>query len=276
MASTARNRPRISGIQRGDDDGAAAGWPILEGGVWTIWLAVAMAGEGTGFDHDYKALRAFYEGAVSAGGVDYATFAKRRALLDAALGEIAHADTEGWTNDQRLALYVNAYNGYTVQMMLDEGVPSSIRDLDGGDPWKARSFQVAGAALTLDAMEHQRARKLTDGRVHAVVNCASKGCPPLPPEPLRPVGIESQLDAAAKRWVASNAYTLSGGKLGLSKIFDWYGVDFGKWSSDLVPGAGSKQAAAIGFLQAFGLPADVKPTAVEWADYDWSVNRAGG
>lgn len=242
--------------------------------VWMTWLAVAWAGESGGFDHTYGDFAAVLSGAVTARGVDYDAIAKRRAILDAFLRRVATADVSGFTREEQLALYVNAYNGYTLQLVLDHLPLTSIRDLDGGNPWKARTFPVGGAPLTLDQMEHAHARKLADGRVHAVVNCASKGCPPLPATPLTPEGLDARLDAEARRWVATNAYVLQGDTLALSKIFDWYGEDFVRWRAVDHPQADDKQDAALGFLQAFGPGTLPEVARVTYAPYDWTLNRA--
>lgn len=238
-----------------------------------LLLSVALAAP-TGFDHDYAHLDAFYEGAVSAAGVDYTLLGGRRTLLEGALSQIATVDATGFDEAQQLALYVNAYNAYTVQLVLDHPGMRSIRDLDGGNPWKKRLFKVAGEELTLDRMEHEHARKLADGRVHAVVNCASKGCPPLPPHPLRAEGLDAQLDEAARRWVGVNAWGMVGDVLYLSRIFEWYAADFTRWMGTDDPVADPAQDAALGFLRAFGLERVPPHTSVSWRGYDWSLNAA--
>ncbi|MCB9666104.1 MAG: DUF547 domain-containing protein [Alphaproteobacteria bacterium] len=238
-----------------------------------LLLATALAAP-SAFDHAYAKLDAFYEGAVTPQGVDYTVLGSRRTLLEGALSEIAQADTAGFDDAQKLALVVNAYNAYTVQLILDHPGVRSIRDLDGGNPWKKRTFRVAGQDLTLDQMEHEHARKLADGRVHAVINCASRGCPPLPPDPLVPQGLDAQLDAAARRWVGANAYGVVSGTLFLSRIFEWYAPDFVRWRTDDVPGADDRQDAALGFLRAFGLERIPAHQDVAWRAYDWSLNAA--
>lgn len=234
-------------------------------------LSLAPAGESPGFDHTYAGLSEVLVGAVSDRGVDYGLLATRKGDLGLFLAEVAAADTSTFSRRQKLAFYVNAYNAYTVATILDEQPVKSIRDLDGGEVWKTRRFAVGGESITLDAMEHQHARKLADGRVHAVVNCASVGCPPLPPAPLVAAGIDAQLDAAARRWVRVNAYETDGSTLRLSRIFEWYAADFAGWAEG-VAAEDPKHAAALGFIQAFGAVPD--HTAVDWAVYDWSLNAA--
>lgn len=221
------------------------------------------------FDHQHTHFAKFLDGAVSDAGVDYATLKGRKGLLDGYLAEVANAQSSGFSKDEQLAFYANAYNAYTVNLILTEN-PKSIQDLDGGKVWDQRSFDVGRQRLTLNEMEHGKVRKLTDGRAHAAVNCASKGCPPLPPQPFVPAGIQGQLDAAARRWVKVNAFSLDGSVLQLSQIFKWYGDDF----VDAPPNTaseGDKQKGAIAFITKYG--GDVSAhSSVEWRDYDWTMN----
>jgi len=242
-------------------------------------ILLAVSAVAAPFDHDHEALTRFLDGARKGPvGVDYQALALRREQLDRYLSTLASVDASSFDKDQKLALYVNAYNGYTLQLILDEGIPKSITDLDGGKVWDTRTFEVAGASLTLNQIEHGHARKLADGRVHAVVNCASKGCPPLPPEALAASTVESQLDAATRRWVQTNAFSWSGDTLRLSRIFDWYGEDFASADRGDLPGIEGKAEDAVWFLSRYVDP----PTRdrllsgtiqTAWQDYDWSLNR---
>jgi hypothetical protein len=221
------------------------------------------------FDHKHTNFAKFLDGAVSDEGVDYGMLKGRKDLLDTYLEEVANAPMSTFDKDQKLAFFVNAYNAYTINLIVTEN-PKSIQDLDGGKVWDQRSFPVGRQKMTLNQMEHDNVRKIENGRIHAVVNCASKGCPPLPPKPLVPEGIQAQLDDGARRWVRVNAFKLDGNVLQLSKIFQWYGDDF----VDMPKGTASdedKQKAAKAFITKYG--GDVSAgTKIEWRTYDWGVN----
>jgi len=229
------------------------------------------------FDHSHAEFGAFLQGAVSTSGVDYGTLASRRARLDSYLALVAEAPVADFGTDQKVALYVNAYNAYTLKVILDEMPLESITKLDGGKVWDTRQFVVGGESLTLNGMEHGKARKLADGRVHAVVNCASKGCPPLPPTPVVPGGLDAQLDQASARWASTNAYTLSGTTVKVNKIFDWYGEDFTANNQGDIPGVDGKFENALWFLadhvdEATAATFKAGGLSVDWQDYDWSLN----
>lgn len=239
----------------------------------TLALSSALA-----FDHAHADLKTFLAGAVSPQGVDYGALAGRRDVLARYIEGVKTADVGGWSRAQKLSLYVNAYNAYTLQVMLDNGPPASIRDLDGGKVWTTRRFVVAGESLTLNDLEHERARPLSDGRVHAVVNCASKGCPPLPATPLTPDGQSAQLDRATRTWAATNAFTLSGTRIGLSSIFDWYAEDFTSANQGDLAGVDGKHENALWFLSRYVDDATRETLlsgtlTATWQPYDWSINR---
>jgi hypothetical protein len=240
-------------------------------------LSMARADAGP-FDHSHAAFGAFLSGAVSDTGVDYGLLATRRAKLDEYLASVEAADMTGWNNAQKLALYVNAYNAYTLALMLDNGPPASITNLDGGKVWDTRKFAVAGQELTLNQMENAQARKLGDARVHGVLNCASKGCPALAPAPLTEAGQSAQLDEGARRWARTNAFKIEGDTVKLSMIFDWYGEDFTKYNQGDLAGVEGEPENALWFLSKYVDEATKQrllsgSLAAGWSNYDWSLNK---
>jgi hypothetical protein len=242
--------------------------------MWSLFLATAFA-----FDHNHAEFATFLSGAVKPSGVNYTTLKARTDVLDRYLAQVAEADPSSFSSSEKLAFYVNAYNAYTLKTMLTAGPPASIRDLDGGKVWSTRTFRVGKVDMTLDQMEHGQARKLADGRVHAVVNCASKGCPPLPAEPLRASTAQAQLDAAAAVWAKTNAFRIDGTTVSLSRVFDWFGDDFAavKGERDL-PGIAGKEEQAVWFLARHVDAATreklLAVTGAGWADYDWALNKS--
>jgi hypothetical protein len=243
-----------------------------------IPFVMSLAAEAADFDHSHAAFAAVLQGAVTDRGVNYATLAGRKAQLESYLAGVATADPSAFTPTQKLAFYVNAYNAYTIKTMLESGPPGSIMDLDGGKVWDVRKFKVANADITLNTMENGNARKLTDGRVHSVLNCASRGCPPLYTTPLVADKAGAQLDEGARRWARTNAYRIDGTTLYLSKIFDWYGDDFTKENKGDLPGLDGKGENAAWFLVKYVDAATAAQLqggtlTVAWQDYDWSLNK---
>lgn len=226
---------------------------------------------------DVAALETFYAGAVRAEGVDYDLLASRRPMLEAWLAAAKDAPFATWSTDSQLAFWIDAYNALTVRVILDARPLKSILDLDGGHVWTARTFVIGGETLTLDAIENTHVRKLGDGRVHAALSCASKGCPPLPAKPLTGEHVDAELTAAATAWVGANAYAIDGKQVALSKVFDWYAADFVAYNKGDIPNADAKAENALWFLSRYGagsgalVSGELTPT---WAEYDWGLNVA--
>lgn len=213
----------------------------------------------------------------AAGNVDYAAV-KAAGAVDGYLTSLAAAPAPAG-KEARLAFWMNAYNALTVDLIADEWPLASIMDLDGGKVWDTRKFTVAGQQVTLNDIEHKILRPLGDARIHAGVNCASKGCPPLHPKAFTSANVDAELDAASKRWAATTGLRIDrgAGKVQVNQIFDWYGDDFLELTVTDVPGIDGKQEAAVSFLAGHVSAEDAEYLrkggyAVDWRPYSWKVN----
>lgn len=204
------------------------------------------------------------------GVVDYAGFKKDEARLDAYLDTLAGIDPNTLSRDDRFAFYVNAYNAWTIKLILT-GYPGvkSIKELGSlfRSPWKKKFVRLGGRMITLDTIEHDILRpQFKDPRVHMAVNCASKGCPPLWFEPFVGSRLDDQLNAATRAFINAPRFNrLEGDTLYASRIFKWFSEDF---NDDVI---GFVETYAQGELKA-GLQAQRRTLALEYLDYDWSLN----
>jgi len=264
--------------------------PLLLAGIAVVALAAARP-RASSFDHDYTAYSKILHDYVHAARVDYTALRSGRAALDQAVTAFAEpaADEErGWTRDQRLAYWINAYNLFTLRAIVDHypirssvftlQPHNSIRQIDG--VWTKLTWRAAGRTLTLDDIEHRILRpEFKEPRVHFAVNCASVGCPPLAAEPYRAAVLDTQLDAAARRYLASDrGLTIDGTTLRVTKILEWYGEDFvARFAPDAAGKPDRIERAVRGVVARFGPPAAAdlagKPaTRIRFLDYDWSLN----
>ncbi len=217
------------------------------------------------------------------GFVDYAAFAHRNALplaaLDAYLARLAATDPSNLGEAEQLAFWLNVYNAYTLKLIADSYPVGSIRDVVSGPfipavntPFKVDFVGVGGQTMTLDDVEHGTIRaEFDEPRIHFALVCAARSCPPLRDEAYAGDRLDVQLDDQARRFLHDpdkNRVPAEEGTARLSKIFDWFGGDFG----------GS--AAAV---QAFVAPyfdGAVRETLeaggyeVAYLPYDWSLNDA--
>lgn len=213
---------------------------------------------------------------VENGKVDYATL-KQDDLFPAYLEELANADlTSLDSREEKVAFWINAYNAYTLQLILDNYPIRSIKDLSFlgtmiiNSPWKKRFCNVGGSIYTLDEIEHDILRgELGETGIHFAVVCASNSCPILRSEAYTANALKAQLQEQTRSFLQDtlrNQFRWEGNTLYLSRIFDWYESDFKE-----------KYGSVTAFLaqhftdeeRAMLERGDVK---IEYLDYDWSLN----
>ncbi len=172
--------------------------------------------------------------------VDYTGIQRDRAMLKRyldALSAVSQSDYQHWTKPERLAFLINAYNAFTIELILTK-YPDlhSIKDLGSffQSPWKKRFFNLLGKKRHLDDLEHNLIRApgaFDEPRIHFAVNCASIGCPMLRNEAYTAERLDKQLEDGIRRFLSDrtrNRFDAASGTLWVSKLFDWYGKDFAR------------------------------------------------
>ena len=257
-------------------------------------VAVALGVEAAapqGFDHAYGTYATILASHVRDGRVDYRGLAADRAALDAVtsgFGAVGGEAERAWTREERLAFWINAYNLFTLQAIVDHypiragwftlGPRNSIRQIAG--VWDRLTWRVAGRQFTLDDIEHRIIRpEFREPRIHFAVNCASIGCPPLRSEPYRAGSLGAQLDANARSFLASpQGLRIDAGALVVTSILKWYGDDFvDRFGADPPAGRTPTQAAILRVVEAFGPPAAATlarnpAVRIRFLEYDWTLN----
>ena len=246
------------------------------------------------FDHRHAAWTALLRKHVvliaggSASQLRYAGMATDRAALKdylAALAAVNRAAFDGFSKDQQKAFLINAYNAYTVELVLTKYPKlESIKDLGSllQSPWKQKVAPLFGAAMTLDGIEHDtlRARgRYDDPRIHFAVNCASIGCPMLREEAFVAERLEAQLDEQALRFMSDrsrNRFSTANQRLEVSKIFDWYGEDFrlGHRGIASLPAFCARYADALSAVPAERELIRTEKAPIAHLEYDWRLNDA--
>ncbi len=226
---------------------------------------------------DYAALLSRY---VRDGGVDYAQWkADDPPAWQRFVAWLESADPEGWPLAERRAFWINAYNARVIAGVLARYPLDSVREvgfLGGrlGGFFSRREHPVAGASRELDEIEREILLRdpLWDSRIHWSLTCASRSCPPLRSEPYRGAALERQLEFQAATFLnGPNGHRLDpeGRTIHLSRIFDWYRRDFER-------AAGSVRAYAMRYLTGMALDGLRSGWGIEFMDYDWRLNDAGG
>lgn len=217
--------------------------------------------------------------------VDYAGFQADRAALQQVLAELSavgQAEFDGWSRPQRMAFLINAYNAFTVELILTRYPDlKSIKDLGSfvQSPWKKRFFRLLAEERHLDWIEHEQLRPLyADPRVHAAVNCASIGCPALRPEAFTPAKLEAQLEDGMLRFMGDRTRNrVRESRLEVSAIFKWFKEDFekGHLGLDQLEDVFARYAQQLSDDPAARARLKARTMPVSHLDYDWSLNALG-
>ena len=254
---------------------SGCGAPSAERAAGDVAKAVeaSLAGGTERFDH--TAWGALLERGTKGGLVDYGSMQEHRAALDSYLSGVAEARLDRLAAGHLEALLINAYNAYTVQSILDHREVSSIRRIPG--VWTETRHRVGGFDLTLDDIEHRLLRPFfRDPRLHFALNCASRSCAPLPPWAYDGDRIEAQLEERARSFLSDpKNVRIEGGRLLVSRYFEWYGGDF------TVPGWKKAAPSIVAFIAGYAAP-DVRAfierqggkPPIGFMEYDWSLNAA--
>ncbi|MCU0338846.1 MAG: DUF547 domain-containing protein [Spirosomaceae bacterium] len=205
------------------------------------------------------------------GFVNYTNFKKDYDELKKYLDMLsANAPNNKWTQEEQLAYWINAYNAFTVQLILDNypGI-SSIKDLGSkvkipfvSDAWTIKFITIGGKKMDLNNIEHGIIRKKFDEpRIHFALVCAAKSCPPLRNEAFVAARLDTQLDDQGRDFLNDKTKNnVTKDKAELSKILSWYGGDF------------TKKMPMVDWVNKYSAVKIDKKTPISHLDYDWDLN----
>lgn len=238
----------------------------------------------TTFDHSHGALTRVLSKYVKKDRVAYRALKEERAALDdyiASLEGLTAPEFAAWSREQKYAFWINVYNAYTLKVVIDHYPVKSIRDIKEGSTgvWDLGIVDLAELAsglgqsrLSLNDVEHKILREeFKDARVHAAVNCASVGCPPLAARAFTAEGLDEMLTQQVRTWLADSArnrVVREKNCLEISKIFEWFASDF------------ERDAGGVRQWIAKYAPADVgewleaqEKVKIQYLDYSWDLNE---
>lgn len=235
----------------------------------TLTEAYKVNKDGPKFDH--AMLDALLKKHVDADGfVDYKALKTDAGKLDAYLAAVAKAPFDDMGRNQKLALLINAYNAFTLRLILDHLPVESIKDIPSAKRWDARRWRVGGHLWSLNEIEHEQIRpRFIEPRVHFALVCAAFSCPKLRNESYTADRIDAQLEDQAKyvhshgRWFVHDA---DKNVVYLTQLYDWYASDFEQVAGSVLKYVAKYDPAVKAALDAG------KPPRIDWLDYDWKLN----
>ncbi len=203
------------------------------------------------------------------GFVDYASFRQDSSKLIQYLSQLSNNPPgSNWSDEEQIAFWINAYNAFTVKLILDYYPLESIKDIKDGiafvnSVWDIKFFSIGGKEMDLNNIEHGILRKKFDEpRIHFAINCASMSCPKLLNEAYIADQLDRQLTSVAEAFLANDKKNeISEDQVVISKIFSWFSKDF------------KKDGSLIDFLNKYA-PVEISDEArISYMDYDWGLNE---
>lgn len=203
------------------------------------------------------------------GLVDYKGFIKDSVRMNEYLKLLAshHPNDEYWTEAEQLAYWINAYNAFTIKLVMDHYPVKSIKDIKPGvsfvnSVWDIKFIHIESRTYDLNNIEHGIIRKqFNEPRIHAAVNCASISCPKLQQHAYTPEKLDSQLTNATREFLAdSSKNEINPDNIKISPIFKWFSGDF------------TKKGNLIDFLNLYSPVKINKGATIEYGDYNWELN----
>lgn len=197
------------------------------------------------------------------GGVDYELIKQNKSELDKLTAFINQVNISQVEKEEgyELAFLINSYNLLVVKNILNNPGIQSPQEVGGF--FKTDKFTVGNyGKLTLNEIENKKIRnKYNDPRVHFVLVCGAKGCPPLVPFAYVPSKLESQLESQTK--IALNNPNFirvdkENQTIKISQIFKWYSNDFDNTKS---------------FIDSYRTDKAASTYKLSYYDYDWSLNK---
>lgn len=199
---------------------------------------------------------------VSAEGkVNYKGFKEAKATLQQYLDSLsANPVQSNWTKAEKMAYWINAYNAFTVKMIVDNYPTSSIMKLHNGKAWDVKWIKIGDKTYTLNNIEHDILRpQFKDARIHFAVNCAAKSCPPILNRAWTADNLNKFLEQQSKAFINNSKYNkITADAVQISKIFEWYAVDFNN---------------IIEYLNKYSTTKINTNAKVSYIEYDWALNE---
>lgn len=204
----------------------------------------------------------FLSNYVKSGKVNYEQISQNTETLDELVRAVATYELTGTKKDK--AFYLNAYNVLVIKSVVDNYPISSPLDVEGF--FDAKTHTVAGKSTTLNGIENNIIRPTyNDARIHFALVCAAKGCPKIKGKAFTSANQDIMLEANTKASMNDNNFIRvdeASKTVKISKIFEWYKVDFGTTNEDL-----------IAFINQYRDNPIPDGFSLDYYEYDWRLNK---
>jgi hypothetical protein len=272
---------------------------------WVLALAVAVAVTAgvraqdpppPSMDPLHRAFDTVLDIYVRDGLVYYRALKQERPRFDryvASLGEVEIAD--GWDRSRRLAFWINAYNAFVLQTVIDRypiqgraaAYPAgSIRQIGGA--FDRRTFRAGRRMVTLDQIEKEQLEPLGDARALLALGRGALGSGRLRSEAFTAERLEAQLESVARESVDRREMIHidpQSGVLSVSPVFSWREATFVSTFADradtIYAARSPLERAVLGLISPHTVRSEAEflranAFRMQFHDFDWRLNDLTG
>jgi len=197
----------------------------------------------------------------SSGKVNYTNMKSKLSEIEAYISTLqSFSDQSTWSKNEKLAYWINLYNAATVRLIIQNYPTTSITTINNGKPWDKKVVTISGESYTLNQIENDIIRpRFNEPRIHFAVNCAAISCPKLMNSAFTADKLNYQLTKQAKAFINGPKNSISENSIEISKIFEWYTVDF--------------STSIIDYLNKYSTTEISSTAAITYKKYNWDLNE---
>lgn len=197
----------------------------------------------------------------SSGKVNYRGFKSNITKIEEYLAHLQKIyPKKDWTKNEKLAYWFNLYNASTIHLVASSYPVKSIKNINSGKPWDKKFIKSGSKVYSLNQIENTIVRpNFNEPRLHVAFNCAAISCPKLLKGAFYPSRLNYQLETLSKNWINdSSKNKIEADKIAVSKIFQWYAVDFKK--------------GIIPFINRYAFTKANESANIQYLEYNWKLN----
>jgi hypothetical protein len=234
---------------------------------------------------------------VRDGLVYYRALQSERMRLDryASSLNVPAATYDGWSREQQMAFWVNAYNAFTLQTVINnypirgkspQYPAGSIRQIPGA--FDRTKHQAAGRSLTLDEIEKDVLKAFKEARLYLALGRGAVGSGRLRSEAFSADQIARQLDAVAADFMTQDQMMKidrDAGTVTVTPIISWREAEFvaayDKGAAGPYAQRSPVERALLAFIEPRLLPLEKEflrknEFRVAYRNFDWRLNDLTG
>ena len=226
---------------------------------------------------------------VRDGLVYYRALKADRGRLDRYIASlnVPAATYQGWSKGQQMAFWVNAYNAFVLQTVINHyPLQGNIKQIPGA--FDKTAFRAAGRTVTLDQIEKTILPEFKDARLFLALGRGAIGSGRLRSEAYTADRLKQQLDSVQSEFVSEEQMIQidrSANVVSVTPIFSWREAEFVASYDSGATGTFAQRSPVERAIIAFVLPHVLRlekellqknQFKVEFRQFDWRLNDLSG